>query len=120
MYALHAASIAAGVVTTALGFRTILFGVPSVAAIAMNLVRRPHVRGTSLQSHFDWQLRTFAWLLAGVAAASLAFGSIVLVLTRLPLLEISFLLLGVWAGIRIARGWVALRETRTITAHGIF
>lgn len=120
MYALHGVSIAAGLVTTALGYRTILFGVPSVVAIVMNLVRRPQARGSWLQSHFDWQLRTFAWLLAGVAAASLAFGSIVLVLTRLPLLEISFLLLGVWAGIRIARGWVALREARTIAAHGIF
>jgi uncharacterized membrane protein len=120
MYALHAVSIATGVVTTALGYRTILFGVPSVAAIFMNLLRRPQVRGTRLQSHFDWQARTIAWLLAGIAVASLAFGSIVLVLTRVPLLEISFLLLGVWAGIRIARGWVALREARTITAHGIF
>lgn len=120
MYALHAVSIAVGVVTTALGYRTILFGVPAVAAIAMNLLRRPQARGSWLQSHFDWQLRSFAWLLAGIAVASVAFGSIVLVLTRVPLLEISFLLLGVWAGVRIARGWVALREARTITVHGIF
>lgn len=120
MYALHAVSIAVGVVTTALGHRTFLFGISSVAAIVMNLIRRPQVRGSWLQSHFDWQLHTFGWVLAGLVAASLAFGSIVLIFTRVPLLEISFLLLGTWTGIRAARGWVALREARAIASQGIF
>jgi uncharacterized membrane protein len=120
MYALHAVSIAVGVVTTALGHRTFFFGISSIAAIVMNLVRRPQVRGSWLQSHFDWQLHTFGWVLAGLVAASLAFGSIVLIFTRVPLLEISFLLLGIWTGIRAARGWVALREARTIARQGIF
>jgi uncharacterized membrane protein len=120
MYALHALSIAVGVVTTVLGQRTFLFGIPSVIALVMNLPRRSGVRGTWLGSHFDWQLRTFGWVLAGLAAATLAFGSIVIILTRVPLLEISFILLGAWTGVRALRGWLALREGRAIAPQGIF
>jgi uncharacterized membrane protein len=120
MYALHAVAIAVGVATTVLGHRTFLSGIPAIAAIIMNLILRPQVRGSWLQSHFDWQLHTFGWVLAGLVAASLAFGSIVLILTRVPLLEISFVLLGTWTAIRAARGWMALREARPIAPQGIF
>jgi uncharacterized membrane protein len=122
MYALHAASIAIGVVTTALGYRTYLFGIPSLAAIVLNLHHRAQARGTRLESHFDWQLRTFAWALAGLLVASLAFGSLVVavILDRVPLLSICFLVLGMWCGVRTARGWVALREGRAIESQGIF
>jgi uncharacterized membrane protein len=120
MYALHAVAIAVGVATTVLGHRTFLFGICAIAAILMNFVRRARVRGSWLQAHFDWQLHTFGWALAGLVAASLAFGPIVLILTRVPLLEISFVLLGAWAAVRAARGWMALREARPVVRQGIF
>jgi uncharacterized membrane protein len=117
MYGLHGLSLAIGAVTTLLGYRTLLFGVPSLAAVGLNLIRRTGVRGTWLATHFSWQLRTCGWALAWLAAVTLAFGSIVLVFTRLPLLEIGYLLVAAWTGWRLWRGWLALRDGRAIAAE---
>ena len=40
-----------------------LFGWPSIIAVIINYVKRSDVRGTWLESHFDWQIRTF-WFTA--------------------------------------------------------
>ena len=40
------------------------FGLPSMVAVIMNYARRSEMRGTWLESHFRWQIRTFwySWL----------------------------------------------------------
>src|SRR5688572_24350660 len=61
MYALHAVSVLTGAAGSAFIATYFVFGLPSIIAVVMNYVRRPAVRGTWLESHFRWQLRTF-WL----------------------------------------------------------
>ena len=77
MYALHAASIVIGIASTALIVTAFLFGLPSIIAVIMNYVRRSDARGTYLESHFRWQLRTFwvaaLWPLIVVAIVSIGF-----------------------------------------------
>jgi uncharacterized membrane protein/predicted small lipoprotein YifL len=70
MYALHAASIAIGVLSTAFIVTAFVFGLPSIIAVIMNYARRNQVRDTWLESHFSWQLRTF-WFSLLVPAAEL-------------------------------------------------
>ncbi len=36
-----------------------VFSLPSIVAVIMNYVKRSQVRGTWLESHFTWQIRTF-------------------------------------------------------------
>jgi uncharacterized membrane protein len=42
-----------------------LFGWPSIIAVIINYVKRSEARGTWLESHFDWQIRTFWFALGG-------------------------------------------------------
>src|SRR5687768_4143972 len=63
MYGLHAFSAAIGVLTSATIVGHFLFGVPSIIAVIMNYLKRDEARGTWLESHFSWQLRTF-WFAA--------------------------------------------------------
>src|SRR5262245_33577481 len=60
IYGLHAFAVVMGLLTTATtvvgGF---IFSLPSIAAVIMNYARRSDVRGTWLESHFTWQIRTF-------------------------------------------------------------
>ncbi len=114
MYGLHGLSVAAGVFTTLLGYRTLLFGLPSLLAAVLNLLQRGRVQGSWLESHSRWLWRTFWWMVAGVAAVTLAFGPILSVLTRVPLLEIGYLAVAAWAGWRLARGWPALRAGQPV------
>ena len=63
MYGLHAFSAAIGVLTSAIYRRPFPVRGPSIIAVIMNYLKRDEARGTWLESHFNWQLRTF-WFAA--------------------------------------------------------
>ncbi len=112
MYALHAASIVIGIVSTALIVTAFLFGLPSIVAVIMNYVRRAEVRGTWLESHFRWQLRTFWIGVVTFFAATLLFGPFAIILIGIPPLLLSYFLIGIWVAYRVARGWLSLNKGR--------
>ena len=58
------------------GIGSFLFGWPSIIALIVNYIHRGDARGSWLESHFDWQIRTFwyglAWaLLVGLVSLPL-------------------------------------------------
>jgi uncharacterized membrane protein len=114
MYGLHALSAAIGVLTSATIVGNFLFGVPSIIAVIMNYLKRDEARGTWLESHFSWQLRTF-WLAALwvviVWALSLPF---FLVIFGFAILVIGITVIGLWLIYRVARGWLKLRDGQPI------
>jgi uncharacterized membrane protein len=114
VYALHALSILIGICSAAAVVTMFIFGVPSIVAVIMNYARRSDVRGTWLESHFRWQIRTFWFALLWVVASTLLFGPFVLILIGLPFLIVSYVLIGLWVTYRIARGWLALRSGRAL------
>src|SRR5262245_10036756 len=59
IYSLHAFSLLTGIITTATVIFSFLTGWPSIIAVILNYVKRSDVRGTWLESHFRWQIRTF-------------------------------------------------------------
>jgi len=69
IYALHAFSAVTGIASSALVVTAFLSGWPSIIAVILNYVKRSEVRGTWLDSHFSWQIRTFwyalLWLVIG-------------------------------------------------------
>ena len=110
IYALHAASLTIGIVGAASVVGAFLFGVPSIIAVVLNYVRRSDVRGSYLESHFRWQIRTF-WF----AFLWAALGGILLL--TIVLIPVSFAIWGVvavWVIYRVARGWLNLREERAM------
>ena len=63
VYALHAFSVVSGMSSAMFIVTAFLAGWPSIIAVLINYVRRREVRGTFLDSHFSWQIRTFWWAL---------------------------------------------------------
>ena len=59
IYALHAFSMLTGILGAATVVGAFLTGWPSIIAVILNYVKRSEVRGTWLESHFRWQIRTF-------------------------------------------------------------
>lgn len=108
LYALHAVGLAIGAFGAASVVGSFLFGWPSLIAVIINYIRRDEVRGTWLESHFRWQIRTF-WLALCASLVVLAIGlPTTLVLIGFGILALGFFVLGIWTIYRIARGWLRL------------
>ncbi len=106
IYALHAFSALTGVLTAAVIVTAFLTGWPSIAAVIINYVKRPDVRGTYLETHFSWQIRTFWWALLWVVIMWL----LVLTVIGIPLAWVMVVVVGLWVLYRIIRGWLALLD----------
>jgi uncharacterized membrane protein len=131
IYALHAFSLVTGVITTASVAGAFLTGWPSIIAVILNYIKRSEARGTWLDSHFRWQIRTF-WL-------SLLFGALMFVMFLVFGLGIagaaslgsdagaaaggiSIMLLAIVGGLgmlawyvyRVVKGWIRLSENQPI------
>jgi uncharacterized membrane protein len=112
IYALHALAVFIGITTAATVVASFVCGVPSIVAVIMNYARRSATRGTFLESHFRWQIRTF-WFALFWALAILAVSlPLVLILVGIVLLYAGFAALGIWIIYRVVRGWLALRDRR--------
>ena len=59
IYGLHSLSLIAFIFGLARVMGAFLLACPSLIAVILNLVKRSDVRGTWLESHFRWQIRTF-------------------------------------------------------------
>ena len=108
VYALHALSLLIGVMTAATVVGAFVFGLPSIIAVVINYLKRDEAKGTFLESHFRWQIRTFWFSLLWCVIAALLFITIV----GIPLALIVVFAAGIWAIYRIARGWLALRHRK--------
>ncbi len=104
VYGLHAFSAIVGLTTAAFVITAFLTGWPSIIAVIISYVKRSDVRGTFLESHFTWQIRTFWWALLWVVIAGLLF----ITLIGIPLAWVIAVTAGLWVLYRIVRGWIAL------------
>ena len=117
IYALHATSVAIGVLGAPTIVGAFLLGIPSIIAVIMNYLRRGDVRGTWLDSHFSWQIRTF-WYTALWVILIAVISLILTPLLGLGILVffVAFALLAIWLIYRVVRGWVRLRDRRPMYA----
>ncbi len=104
IYALHAFSAFTGLLSSALIVTAFLTGWPSIIAVILNYAKREEVRGTWLDSHFGWQIRTFWYALVWLLAGGVAFFTLV----GIPVALVVWILTGLWVLYRIARGWMTL------------
>jgi uncharacterized membrane protein len=110
IYALHAFSLLTGILGVATVVGAFLTGWPSLIAVILNYVKRGEVRGTWLESHFRWQIRTF-WF--GLLWISLCILFIIVTLgIGILIAWIPMVAVGLWFIYRVVRGWVALNDGR--------
>lgn len=110
IYALHGFSLVTGIVGAATVVGAFLTGWPSIIAVIVNYAKQGDVRGTWLETHFRWQIRTFWFGLLWVTMCGLfivATLGIGLLIAWLPLT-----LVGLWFIYRVARGWLRLKDHR--------
>ena len=83
-------------------------GLTALVGVIVNYVKLDDVRGTWLESHFRWQIRTFwfalLWFVLGALSWIVFIGMIVVGATA------------IWVIYRIVKGWLNLYEDRPMYA----
>ncbi len=117
IYALHSLSVLIGLTSAVTIVGSFIFGVPSIIAVIMNYARQSDARGTFLESHFSWQIRTFWFALLWVLVILAISLPLMLIIIGVFTLSAGFVLLGIWVIYRIIRGWLALGDRRPVTVN---
>jgi len=83
-----------------------LVGITSIAGIIVNYLKREEVAGTWLESHFNWQIKTFWWGLLGF------FIGVVLMVIAIGVLILP--VVSIWIIYRIIKGWLAFNDQKPL------
>ena len=115
VYALHSVGLALGAFGAASVVGSFLFGWPSIIAVIVSYIYRGDARGSWLESHFDWAIRTF-WLALAIAVvvALISAPLVLLLVLGLATWIVGMFILGAWAIYRIARGWLRLKDRQAM------
>ena len=106
IYALHASAVVVGLLSSATVAGGLVFGLPSLAAVVLNYWMAGEVRGTWLEAHFRWQIRTFWFTLLWL----IVYGLLIITLIGIPIAWVLIFILGLWVAYRVGRGWLALKN----------
>lgn len=106
IYGLHALTVVTGILTPVFIVTAFLTGWPSLLAVVLNYIKRSDTRGTYLESHFRWQIRTFWFALLWVVLSWL----LVLTLIGIPVAFVLASIVGIWVLYRVIRGWLRLNS----------
>ncbi|MEW8499488.1 MAG: hypothetical protein AB2699_13345 [Candidatus Thiodiazotropha taylori] len=83
-----------------------LFVITLLIGVIINYVKRDDVRGTWLESHFRWQIRTFwfvlLWSIIGFITTVILIGYVILFINA------------VWLIYRIVKGWLSLQDEKEL------
>ena len=89
-------------VVYALQAASLFIGITAIVAIVINYVKLDDIKGTWLESHFRWQIRTFwfglLWGALGVITFIFIVGWFILAAD------------GIWLIYRIVKGWLRLND----------
>lgn len=102
-YALHAIVAVAAVVPSFQASILLL-----IAAFVLDLVKKGDAKGTWLESHFSWRIRSVVW------AAILYVVTIPLWIIFIVPGWIAWGLVSIWFLYRVVRGWLALNDRRAL------
>ena len=82
-------------------------GITWIVAVIIDYVKLDEAKGTWLESHFRWQIRTFWWGLLWGAVGAITF-----------LIFVGWLILivdSIWIIYRIVKGWLCLNDNKPVT-----
>lgn len=92
----------------AIGF---FVGVTWLVGVIIAYVKRDEAKGTWLESHFSWQIRTFWWSLIWFVVGWILFITIIGIVLAYPVWIAAFL----WAIYRVVKGWVKLNDAKPVS-----
>jgi len=86
-------------------------GVTWLVGVVIAYVKRDDARGTWMESHFSWQIRTFWWSLVWYLLGGLLAITIIGIVIAYPLWIVTWL----WGLYRVIKGWIRLNDGKPVS-----
>jgi uncharacterized membrane protein len=110
IYALHGLSVLSGMLTPVTIVSAFATGWPSIIAVVLNYIKRDDARGSFVESHFRWQIRTFWFTLLWLCVIALFWVTLI----GIPIAVAMSFVVGIWVLYRVLRGWLTLQKRKPI------
>ena len=88
----------------------------SILAVLIGAITRDSVRGTYVETHYSWLLRTFLWLLLWALVATGVSVLLAITIVGVLVIWLPWLALAIWYLYRVIRGWMLLNERKPAPA----
>jgi uncharacterized membrane protein len=92
----------------AIGF---FVGITWLVGVIVAYVKRDDARGTWMESHFSWMIRTFWWSIVWLVVGTILAITIIGIIFAWVVWGIAWL----WALYRVIKGWIRLNEAKAVS-----
>ena len=113
-YALFAIAAVLQIASSGLPLIAPFFGILGVIGIVVLYVKRDEARGTWLESHFTWLIRTFWWSFLWAILGGVLFVMLAIVLIGFLIGPAIWFITGIWVIYRLIRGYLLFKDSKPI------
>ena len=114
VYALFAIAAIAGIVGHGFLVGAPLFTLLGIVGVVIAYVSRADARGTWLESHVSWQIRTFWWSLLWNVIGFLVLFTLGLILIGIPIAYLIWIATTIWVIYRLVKGYLMFKDSKPI------
>ncbi len=114
VYALFAVAAVAQLLSSGIATPLPLMSLIGVVGVIIAHVKRGDARGTWVESHFSWQIRTFWWSFVWSMIGWLILIVLGIILIGIPLAFLIWAGVSIWVLYRVIRGYLQFKDSRPI------
>jgi uncharacterized membrane protein len=113
-YVLFAVAVVSAIVSHGLVVLAPLVGLAGIVGVIAAYIGRGSARGTWVESHCTWLIRTFWWSLLWGVIGGLILVTLGLVLVGIPIAIAIFFLTSIWGIYRVVRGFLLFKDSAPV------
>jgi len=114
VYLLFAVAAVVQLLSSGLATPLPLMSLIGVVGVIIAHVKKGDARGSWVESHYSWQIRTFWWSFLWSMVGWLVLLTLGLILIGIPIAFLIWAAVSIWVLYRVVRGWLAFKDNRTI------
>jgi uncharacterized membrane protein len=114
VYALFAVAAVAQLLSSGIATPLPLMSLIGIVGVIIAHVKRSDARGTWVESHFSWQIRTFWWSFVWSMIGWLILIVLGIILIGIPIAFLIWAAVSIWVLYRVIRGYLQFKENKPI------
>lgn len=114
VYALFAFAAVAQLLSSGIATPLPLMSLIGVVGVIVAHVKRSDARGTWVESHFSWQIRTFWWSFVWSMIGWLILIVLGIILIGIPIAFLIWAAVSIWVLYRVIRGYLQFKDNKPI------